>query len=554
MKKFFLIAALAVTGMAFANGLNRAQQTKAQLPQDLQKVQLGLQNKAIESDGSFNWQDLNSLLKERKQVQEEYAAADEYFAEGAFHLGIYEGLGAYSLGMFLFPLMDSVVYTNVYGPTDWTVNGQLAVENSEYYVDNYWVNGFYYLPETADHDLVYNGKTYLIKGTKYALGANGQYAASAVESKYLNDENLHMTLCAMYTDTLYEPDYGGDDMWMVGGYLTNDDYLNGTGIHLDADNRDLTADTLGILVDNRGLMKIEQILFPIYNSSKTTVSEVIPDDAELRIAIFPLTENGIDFRDTLATTVMTQADFVNAGVSWGTIGTLHAKFFETDIFGETTEAPIWIDGSFYLQLTNFNESGCDFGIYSDFYAQYTATTVYQQDGQFSFRAGRGGGDKYGQNLAVTFDAYFPTLAPDADTNTMHADPAGGEAFFGDDPEDIGAFFYSNVNYEDWTVETDDDWITPAIASTDYWEDYSALALVFEVEALPAGVTGRKGTITLEADGARQTIKILQGDIEDAVENTHVDFIQDGKYYNVLGVEVDENYKGVVIRNGQKFIR
>ena len=32
------------------------------------------------------------------------------------------------------------------------------------------------------------------------------------------------------------------------------------------------------------------------------------------------------------------------------------------------------------------------------------------------------------------------------------------------------------------------------------------------------------------------------------------FLVQNRIYNLLGVEVDENYKGIVIKNGQKFIQ
>ena len=45
------------------------------------------------------------------------------------------------------------------------------------------------------------------------------------------------------------------------------------------------------------------------------------------------------------------------------------------------------------------------------------------------------------------------------------------------------------------------------------------------------------------------------DVEDPTAiNNVVRTVNDGKLYNVLGIEVDEDYKGVVIRNGQKFLK
>ena len=48
-----------------------------------------------------------------------------------------------------------------------------------------------------------------------------------------------------------------------------------------------------------------------------------------------------------------------------------------------------------------------------------------------------------------------------------------------------------------------------------------------------------------------TIVVKQGTVT-AIDQTK--YLFDNKRYNLLGIEVDENYKGVVIRNGEKFIQ
>ena len=556
MKKYFLFGALAVASLLNATNFSNA--TMRNFAEDSRKVEASVI--------PFEWKDPQTFIKEREGVRAaqaaEYDLADWYYAPGSFYLGLYEGLGGYNLGMILLPYMDSVVYYNYYGPTDWSVKDTKYAENTDEYVTGYGVNGLYYVPQTADHSFnpnrdwgkEYKDTTLSVKGTMYASAADGQYICSAIESKYLNGENIYMTLCGMYADPLYEE--SGNDFWRVGGGATGDPYFNGTGVHIDGDSK--TADTLGIIVDNRGVMKIEQILFPIYADNKSTPQGLIPDGAELRVSIFPLDSKGIHFNDTIATTVVTNADIKGSAASWGYLGTLHAKFYETDIFGTESQTPVWVDGGFYLQLTNFNETGCDFGIFSDYDCPTTATTVYQHDGQFSYRGGRNsGGGSYGQNLGISFDAYWPTLVNDTTCNELIAPVSSSEeeiiAHFGDDEEDMIVWLLSNVNYEEWNVETED-WIEPAIVSDEYWEDYGAIALVFVVQPLPDDETGRRGIVTFEADGATYEFVIKQGEAPDAVESTKVDFRHDGKTYNMLGVEVGDDFKGVVIRNGEKSIR
>ena len=68
-------------------------------------------------------------------------------------------------------------------------------------------------------------------------------------------------------------------------------------------------------------------------------------------------------------------------------------------------------------------------------------------------------------------------------------------------------------------------------------------------------TGRQGVITVDADGFVYELIVNQGDVNG---NTAVDNVVapmfDNKIYNLLGVEVDETYKGIVIKNGKKYIQ
>lgn len=552
MKKFLLITALVVAAMA----------TNATDLSKVQKIQMGKDSKRVEAAGSFDFKDIKSLLKERQEFYAKakagaYDAADHYYIPGEFHLGIYEGLSGYSFAATIIPFLDSVTYYNMYGATDWSVNGKLVAENSATYTTGYGVNGMYYLPQTADHDFVdEKGNTKHIKGSIYGLTGNGQYLLSAVDTSVLGGAYVNMTLCAMECDTLEDT----GDMYRVGDSkgLTGDTYLNGTDMHLTK-GAETTIDTIGILVENRGLMKFEEILVPIYNNDQPSDPKVmIPEDAEIRVAIFPLLEDGIDFSDTIASTVATLADYIGAGEGYEWIGTLGVKFYETDILGETTQVPLWIDGNFYVQFTNFNEGGCHFGIFCDFNNPITATTVVQHDGEFSFR-GRSdaGGGEFGQNLAVSFVGYYPTLINDTTINELNATAEEGTAYFGEDPEDIYIWLGSNVDYTTWEVETDEEseWLGVAIASTDYWADYGYLVLVITTEALPEGVDSREGQITIIADGAEQVFTVKQSvNAPQAIGETTVDAKFDGKTFDVLGREVKNDVKGVVIRNGQKFVR
>lgn len=549
MKKILLIGALAIA--TIANAANTKAPQKANAGSEAEKI-----NKEVLP---FEWKDASTLLRERQEfyakAANQYDWADHYYVPYSFHAGLMEGLMQGNTAFTIVPFMDSVVYKNYYGKTNWSVNGNEVATNTDTYVTGYGIDGMYYLPETSDHEFNpyqewgegYKDTTLHLKGTKYGLTAAASYAVCAPGATWFSSgESLHMTLCAMECDTLEDT----RDLWMVGNAKeTGDAYLNGTGVHLKKGDA-ATADTLGILVDNYGVMKINQIVMPIYNSNKS--ANLIPDGAVLRLAIFPLTESGIDFSDTLAYSVMTNADFVNGGEGYEWLGTLQAKFYDIDIFGSRTQVPVWIYGSFYVQLTNFNETGCDFGFYSDFNNPVTATTVYQHNGKFSYhgRSDAGGGS-YGQNLAVSFDGYLPTLVNGEDNNILYASEEGGYAYHVS-PDTVGTVFYTNVDPEgDWDFEIEEEWVSIAGIDTSYYSDYGAIIFVLEAEALPEGVTSRSASIKIIADHAVQTLIVYQG-VGQGISNTKADAIFENKSFDILGREIkDQNFKGVVIRNGQK---
>lgn len=548
MKKFLLISALAVATIANANAFN---------PTQVQKVKLdGNTVKKIDEVGKVT--NVVADFSERKAVraqQAAYAAADYYYTPGWFHSGFFAGLKGFSFAAIILPYQDSVVYTNIYGATDWYENGKLQKENSETFTANYGFipDGYIgYVPQTADHDFVVGGTTYKIKGSSYGNTAASAYVFSGeVEHPtMLGGDNLPMTLCGMQCDTLEDT----HDYWRVGGGMTGDPYFNGTGIHLDSVDRETTADALGVFVDFNGVMKFDEIIMTVYSDGAGEFSTLIPENAKINVNLFPFTATGsINFKDTIASTVITAANFEGEVASWGVLGTLSAKFYETDIFGTETQVPVYAKDGFFLEITNYNESGCNFGFFSDYNCPVTGTTVYKYKGQWQYRGHKkAAGGKYGQNLLISFDGYFPAIVNDTTINELNAPVAGGYAYYGEDTQDQITWLLSNVNYEDWEFEADE-WIEPEIASTDYWESASAIALAFAVEALPEGEQYREGTVTFIADGAEITFTISQGENpHQAIKN--VEAVKDNKTYDVLGREVKNDFKGVVIRNGEKFVR
>ena len=77
-------------------------------------------------------------------------------------------------------------------------------------------------------------------------------------------------------------------------------------------------------------------------------------------------------------------------------------------------------------------------------------------------------------------------------------------------------------------------------------------LIFQADALPSGTSGRQANLIFCQEGARLAVTVTQG--EGSGINVAVNKL-DGKSvaYNLAGQRVNNDYKGLVIKNGRKFV-
>lgn len=118
--------------------------------------------------------------------------------------------------------------------------------------------------------------------------------------------------------------------------------------------------------------------------------------------------------------------------------------------------------------------------------------------------------------------------------------------------------YTMFDAESWEVAEAPEWITKFSLDDSYLENYGVMAFYFEAEALPAGLEGRTGEIILVTNFNKEVvIPIKQGNAATAVEGVKVSGnakMTDGLLFNVAGQQVNKNYKGIVIKDGRKFIQ
>lgn len=104
-------------------------------------------------------------------------------------------------------------------------------------------------------------------------------------------------------------------------------------------------------------------------------------------------------------------------------------------------------------------------------------------------------------------------------------------------------------------------VTKSFVNTANWENYGIQVVGFSAQALPAGKTGRHAIISINANGYESNkIVVRQGDdnftAADGIEAITVNGKKatNGRIYNIGGQQVNKAYKGVVIRDGKKFIQ
>ena len=542
MKKITLLSAVLVAGMATA----QVQMTAL----ENMEVRQVVATQSVEMDREITMEEWNAeyIAKQQKAAAEDYTAHDYYYVDGMMHWGLTPTFMGMAVDLIAIPYMDSVVWKNLYGPTDWyyQYDDSLLAEDSETWVAKDWdgIDGVgYYLPYTTDHTLTQGDKTYNIKGYKFAAGNEngGLLASGAAPYTISTGENIPITLCGMATDPM---DNGnGSDFYRIGAGVRGA-YAYGTKLIADTATG-ATADTIISTVKNVSPLTISSVNIPVYNVNGTAI---MPEGGQVKVEIFAadLTKGLIYTDSVLATTVATVENLVEVQTG---LGTIVATFQEEDPFGGMMDVSVVVEGDFVVQLTGFNESGCDFGIYADYYTP-GGTTLYKVNGKYTpiFSAS--------SNLAIMYDAYWPTVQ-DVAGNVMKVAVEGGDAYYVKEGNKYN-LLYTNVYYvdESWSADYPEwmevEYFLANVGTEEQPEPVVAVAVT--VEPLTEG-TGRQGIVTFDADGYVYELIVEQGDVNG---NTAVDNVVapmfDNKIYNLLGVEVDENYKGIVIKNGQKYIQ
>lgn len=472
-----------------------------------------------------------------------------YRALGTYQVGVpSDGMryGFYQQGL-ISPFTDTILFLNNDTlPSTWYVGGQQVAQNV-----------YYKMPvEFGDNELP-TMKTNDVEGyyfPEYQVSALATADWKTVSPNFYNAVNVGsatyvtFTKCAMYTEDPRQDEYGSD--WKLVGAGDLGSYSYGsklTNPFESTDGNTVYFDTIFVPFPQEGAMYIDHITLGVYNSGQSSADFFPGEDDHIRLSIYQFDEEGnIDWQNPIARSTANLDNFTEYASSYTYIGLLQFNFMSQDpVTGAETAAPITVNGSFIVALDEFNKGTTNIGFISDFYSQLPGQTYY-----------------FGRD-SETGEEYFTTLWKSPSNimlnivGLMPAFVAPQEVTFEANETEKTLEIPSNVWDEDIIIDADD-WISAEIV-TDYDEEvyegqtyYTHKFKNFVTIKVEPTSNAREGAISIDALGLPVVITVKQ-EAGAGVENT-VAFKNDNKTYNVLGQEVGNDYKGVVIRNGEKFVR
>ena len=167
------------------------------------------------------------------------------------------------------------------------------------------------------------------------------------------------------------------------------------------------------------------------------------------------------------------------------------------------------------------------------------------------------------NLHIGFHAALPVAEPFDDELKLIA-PVEGDYLISGYNDDgtpynsIGVSTLTDPLDEDspWTIDCSD-WIgngEEGVLVDDRNIDYGYVYFYFSADALPEGMEGREGFVTLSLYGKEITYKVFQGKVEsEGINDMKAHHIAANKIFNLAGQKVNANFKGIAIKDGKKVV-
>lgn len=541
MKKITLLACSLVASIAMFAGVNEKLVKTGSEKVFVPSIQMVETKSSVLPEGVVSANQLQNSLAE--VVTDTIILP--YVVPGTYNCGTpSSGIGHVNEASIITPYCKQVTFYNYFGlESSWYLDDELVATDTALTVEIAGLGQQQPLPLMKTATLPTSDTTQFAF-VDYQFGAyyTSKYAQYGF-TNYLLTAPAYLkalTKCAMYTelkvDNRGDDTYGSDWTFVGGGSVGTYSY----GTNMVHPSSGIRFDTIFVPYKNSGTLFIDHISVGVYTAGEGGVAGIFPAETDhVRASIYPLTDLGIDFANPIATAIANTDDYVGAKNASSWYGLLNFNFTVKDpITGAETAVPAVVSGDFVVAFDQFNDGTANFGIITDYFTEITGDTYLIGGGKFTQLW------KSPSNLLVNLYALMPVFeAPEV------LEFKAGEA-----TKEFTVV--SNVWDEDLSIDAED-WIEVEVV-TDYEEvvdeeeTYQEHLYTNQVKVtVKASAEAREGEITIDALGLPVSIVVKQ-EAGSGVENVRI--TNDGKFYNVLGQEVSEDYKGVVIRNGQKFVK
>lgn len=481
-----------------------------------------------------------------------------------------DGNGSYSPIVQVPPFYDIIFQNNstASGTVSWSAHNT-ALADSLYTSDGSLdygslgtYSGYYYYAPTIS-----------IGGTTFTVGE---------ETSYFSTYPSGVMIDSVGAKTWADPHAGG-----YGFYKKNSNkYLFGPGTITLSDGSTVTSKGVYQIYEKPATpLYVDSVFIPFYSKTSTPIKT----GATLNMYIYEVTDDG-DLGDIIDTLTAKASDVINLedvsayyGTS-GAYGQYGINYYgnicfskkTTDAFNVTSASPFTINKKFAVMLNQFDDAtDFDFGMLESVQLDGDPLTDY---GVGFYQDSEGNLTPYGWTgaiLEVNFQGVFdqvlvPALNSDgADAANMYRDltapDAGGDVYItASGTEQTAPWVYTAFCWydpdgnENYTIDTDADWISLKSVDQSNYSEYAANSFTLEAEALPSGVSGRSAVVRIAGRGVEsEPFVVNQGDATVTgitTVTTKDKLTSDSTIYNLAGQKVGKSYKGVVVKNGEKYIQ
>ncbi len=587
MKKiYFLMSALALTVALNAQQLAKmpkAELVKTDIPSAVYTAELSAEGYAADA----------VPFKAPAATEVDTVVEGQYFIDGQMYMSYKPGY--VSGNVFLMtPFKETTIYNSVYGPGKWVYETENAagtayetvtvdsVAKLEYASPSY---GWSYCNPTLS---VYPRQIPSVDGSvlfnvtftdyMYAYAAEAYWPGEIAPTNMMNGywQPEQMTNCEMMNADRSGEQENAGNRYMVSSGAAGTSWCFGSGMTISSWGAG-TLDTLVniIPIPEGASMWCDTVFVHCYNRDATNIEQIFPATTNLTLTIYPIiigkdpetgeTVQYLRHDSIMAQATATQKECVEDGGGYS----IQFVFKEKNVFGNLDVKPAALGQYCYAELTGFNESKCNFGIYCDYWETPTGgRTLWKKDGKFH---------SYGDmNIDMAFNAYYTDLHYFKDTRIEEVGGEGGtlQMSYKDDKDNwvamdtleiacnISTDFEADadlydadgnvINTKTSNLIADYEIITGPFTYEEGGSEFIQLAalVTIDVKANPKK-EAREEVIYLKAYGASLPIVIKQS-AGTGLENVRI--INDNVRYNIFGQEVDKNYKGIVIKNGVKSLQ